>query len=208
MGYLALKIDGENIKVEGNTLFIKLNQNDENPQTNEIPLSSAKLGQTVNEKYILVAHFSDRTSALVSKDCLKYMKFGKNNNFAESDVYEWLNTEYLKELEKEFGENSVKIHETNLLSLDGLEDYGEIENEVSLLTINQYRMYRKYLKSLNNTWWLSSPNSTDSGTSGALVECVSSDGNIVNHNCKCLYCGDLGVRPYFIIDSSTLVNVN
>ena len=50
--------------------------------------------------------------------------------------------------------------------------------------------------------------STDSGTSGALVECVSSDGNIVNHNCKCLYCGDLGVRPYFIIDSSTLVNVN
>lgn len=36
MGYLALKIDGENIKVEGNTLFIKLNQNDENPQTNEI----------------------------------------------------------------------------------------------------------------------------------------------------------------------------
>ena len=34
MGYLALKIDGENIKVEGNTLFIKLNQNDENPQTN------------------------------------------------------------------------------------------------------------------------------------------------------------------------------
>lgn len=57
MGYLALKIDGENIKIEGNTLFIKLNQNDENPQTNEIPLSSAKLGQTVNEKYILVAHF-------------------------------------------------------------------------------------------------------------------------------------------------------
>ena len=70
----------------------------------------------MNEKYILVAHFSDRTSALVSKDCLKYMKFGKNNNFAESDVYEWLNTEYLKELEKEFGENSIKIHETNLLS--------------------------------------------------------------------------------------------
>ena len=191
MGYLALKIDGENIKVEGNTLFIKLNQNDENPQTNEIPLSSAKLGQTVNE-YILVAHFSDRTSALVSKDCLKYMKFGKNNNFAESDVYEWLNTEYLKELEKEFGENSVKIHETNLLSLDGLEDYGEIENEVSLLTIDQYR----------------TPNSTDSGASGVHVECVSSDGHINYHTCKCLYCGDLGVRPYFIIDSSILVNVN
>lgn len=208
MGYLELKIDGENIKVDGNTLFIKLNQNDETPQINEIPLSSAKLGQTVNEKYILVAHFSDRTSALVSKDCLKYMKFGKNNNFAESDVYEWLNTEYLKELEEEFGENSVKIHETNLLSLDGLEDYGKIENEVSLLTIDQYRMYRKYLKPLNDNWWLSTPNSTDSGTSRALVECISSDGHISYCNCKCLYCDDLGVRPYFIIDSSTLVNVN
>ena len=44
MGYLELKIDGENIKVDGNTLFIKLNQNDETPQINEIPLSSAKLG--------------------------------------------------------------------------------------------------------------------------------------------------------------------
>lgn len=208
MEYLELKIDGENIKVDGNTLFIKLNQNDETPEINEIPLSLAKLGQTVNEKYILVAHFSDRTSALVSKDCLKYMKFGKNNNFAESDVYEWLNKEYLKELEKEFGENSIKIHETNLLSLDGLEDYGEIENEVSLLTIDQYRIYRKYLKPLNNSWWLSTPNSTDSGASGVHVECVSSDGHINYHTCKCLYCGDLGVRPYFIIDSSILVNVN
>ena len=58
-----------------------------------------------------------------------------------------------------------------MLSLDGLEDYGTSIDDISLLTVNEYRKYRKILGSnLDNWWWLITPDSTPSGCSARDVQ--------------------------------------
>ena len=124
-----------------------------------------------------------------------------NNNWKTSSIRERLNNNvdgYLREVEDAFGKDKIVTHTVDLLSLDGLDDYGTSNDKISLLTIDQYRKYRKILsENINKWWWLLTPDSTSSGSSASCVRYVSSCGYVDYFHCGC----DGGVRPFFIVQS-------
>ena len=125
-------------------------------------------------------------------------EFGKNNNYANSFIREKLNNSDLaKELKEKFGDKLVPIT-TDLLSLDGLDDYGKVEGDIlAIPTLDLYRECRKYIPKVNNWWWLATPDSTPSGFGSDGVRCVNSYGCV---NCD-WYDNCEAVRPFFILES-------
>lgn len=127
---------------------------------------------------------------------LKNIQFGKNNNYKQSYVKEKLNSSKLaQQLKNEFGDRLVPIN-TNLLSLDGLDDYGNTEEEIlSIPTLDLYRECRKNITKVESSWWLSTPYSTPSGYGSDDVGYVNSDGSVDWDWYDCC----MGVRPFFIL---------
>lgn len=127
---------------------------------------------------------------------LECSEFGKNNNYAESYIRKKLNNGNLvNKLKEKFGDRLTPIS-TNLLSLDGLDDYGTVEGDVlAIPTIDLYRECRKYIPKINKWWWLATPNSTSSGCGSGGVQYVYSVGDV--DYCWCSGIG--GVRPFFIL---------
>ena len=121
-----------------------------------------------------------------------------DNNWATSKLRSYLNKEFLEKLEKEIGEGNVLGFERNLLSLDGQTEYGSCTDKVSLLTVDEYRKYRKYIPNANKWWWLISPWSTPCNDYSSTVTVVSLSG-VISNNC---YSGDGGVRPFCIFSTS------
>ena len=121
-----------------------------------------------------------------------------DNNWATSKLRSYLNKEFLEKLEKEIGEGNVLGFERNLLSLDGQTEYGSCTDKVSLLTVDEYRKYRKYIPNANKWWWLISPWSTPCNDYSSTVAVVSPSGRVLNRYCDC----NDGVRPFCIFSSS------
>lgn len=121
-----------------------------------------------------------------------------DNNWATSKLRSYLNKEFLEKLEKEIGEGNVLGFERNLLSLDGQTEYGSCTDKVSLLTVDEYRKYRKYIPNANKWWWLISPWSTPCNDYSSTVAVVSPSGIICGNSCN----GDYAVRPFCIFSSS------
>ena len=151
-------------------------------------------------EYIALEQLDNNQTAVIRKELLEenMMFDSDNNNWKISDIRKRLNEEYLKEIENAFGKDKIVDHTVDLLSLDGLEDYGTSIDKVSLLTIDQYRKYRRVLgKNLDN-WWLVTPDSTPTGYGSRCVQCVGSCGGVCCSDCRW---GDGGVRPFFILQS-------
>lgn len=169
----------------------------------DVNLLRLKAGDTFevnNIKYIVLEQLFNNQTAIIRKELLEdTMEFdSEENNWKTSSIREFLNGEYLKEIENIFGKARIVEHTVDLLSLDGLDDYGTSTDKVSLLTIDQYRKYRKTLgENLDNYWWLITPDSTYSGQSARYVQYVYSDGYVGYRDCG--YSG--GVRPFFILQS-------
>ena len=95
----------------------------------------------------------------------------------------------------------------DLLSLDGLDDYGECLDKVSILTADEYKKYRKAIDKatdgpIDEWWWLCTPDSTPSGDGSRYVRFVYSSGALGLSAANNYV---IAVRPFFILDSSTLV---
>ena len=124
-----------------------------------------------------------------------------DNNWETSKLRSYLNKEFLEKLEKEIGEGNVLGFERNLLSLDGQTEYGSCTDKVSLLTVDEYRKYRKYIPNANKWWWLISPWSTPCNDYSSTVAVVSPSGRVLNRYCDC--CD--GVRPFCILKSNIFI---
>lgn len=129
-------------------------------------------------------------------DILESSEFGGNNNYAKSYIREKLNNgELVSKLKNEFGNRLVPIS-TNLLSLDGLDDYGTVEGDIlAIPTIDLYRECRKNIPEVDKWWWISTPDSTPSGCGSGFVRCVRSGGSVDYY----WYFDVGGVRPFFIL---------
>lgn len=169
----------------------------------ELDLLSLKAGEIFKVdgvEYIVLEQLDGNQTTVIRKDLLEdNMEFDSDNNdWKTSSIREYLNGEYLEEIEKAFGKDRIVEHTVDLLSLDGLDDYGMSADKVSLLTIDQYRKYRKILGgNLDSWWWLITPDSTPSGDSLRYVQCVLSVGFVGYRDCGY----GRGVRPFFILQS-------
>lgn len=127
-----------------------------------------------------------------------------SNNWISSKLREELNTKFLKKIADELGEDAVIGFDRDLLSLDGQTEYGHCEDKISLLTVDEYRKYRKLLPNTENWWWLITPWSTPANDFSSALTVVSPSGYI-----DCGYCdGSGGVRPVCIFSSSIFESEN
>lgn len=121
-----------------------------------------------------------------------------SNNWISSKLREELNTKFLKKISDELGEDAVIGFDRDLLSLDGQTEYGHCEDKISLLTVDEYRKYRKLLPNMPKWWWLITPWSTPVNDYSSTNAVVSPSGNF----CSDYYDGGNGVRPACIFSSS------
>lgn len=203
---MQITVNETDIRIKDGKLIININSDLEKVlNSNKKVLSSVKVGDIINDKYIVLEHFVDGTTAVIRKDLLEdTMKFTEDNNdWRQSIVRKYLNSDYLREIEAEFGEDNIVEHTTNLFSMDGLDDYGTCCDKVGLFDIDQYRKYRKILgKNTGSWWWLLTPDSTPSEGSARFVRCVVRSGSVYYSDCD--YSGS--VRPFFILKSSIFVS--
>ena len=121
-----------------------------------------------------------------------------SNNWESSDLRNELNTDLRKKIEDELGDGALVEFERDLLSLDGQTEYGTCMDYVSLLSVDEYRKYRKLLPNMDEWWWLLTPYSTPCNGYSRSVAVVSPSGVIRDLSCGCNY----GVRPFCIFSSS------
>lgn len=175
-----------------------------------VKLSTMNPGDVFEDKdgegYIILGHLEGGKTAVLKKDLLEEMQFGGSNDWRDSYVREKLNSTYLESLEEKFGEENIFTHTVDLISLDGLDDYGKCRDKVSILTADEYKKYRKEIDKatdgpVNDWWWLCTPDSTPSGVESSGVRFVSSSGAL-NYGTASF---SSAVRPFFVLDSSTFV---
>lgn len=121
----------------------------------------------------------------------------RSSDWEGSQLREYLNTEFFEKISDEIGEENIITFNRDLTSIDGQTEYGECEDKVSLLTIDEYRKYRKLIPNTNYYWWLISPWSTPCNDWNRSVAVVAPAGVICGSGC-----GDFnGVRPVCIFSS-------
>lgn len=126
--------------------------------------------------------------------------FGRDNNYATSNVRDKLRKcDFARRLQDEYGDKLVPIA-TNLLSMDGFDDYGIVNGDIlALRTLDLHRECRKNIPN-NATWeWLATPESTPSNCGSDDVQYVCSNGGV--RYCWFNYCG--AVRPFFILRNNS-----
>ena len=162
------------------------------------------------EKYIVLEHFSNGTTAAIRKEPLQERRTFDfdSNSWKTSNIRRFLNNEYLEDLMEVFGEGNIMNHVTNLLSLDGLKDYGKCTDKVSLLSVGRYWRYREVIGDIlydsdkeDDSWWLITPDSTSSGFGGNDMLYVGSMGDIGCSPCNF----HRGIRPCFVLRDSVMV---
>lgn len=124
--------------------------------------------------------------------------FGKTNDWRESDIRKFLNTEFLEKIENEIGADNVIEFERNLLSLDGQTEYGSCMDKVSIISAFEYIENRKLLPNTGDWWWTLTADSTPCNNYDWCVRVVSPSGSVDYYGCNC-YCG---VRPVCIFSSA------
>ena len=127
-----------------------------------------------------------------------------SNNWISSKLRNELNTRFLKKITDELGEDAVIEFDRDLLSMDGQTEYGHCKDRISLLTVDEYRKYRKLLPNMSKWWWLITPWSTPVNDYSTTSTVVSPSGFVDNDG----YGGGYGVRPVCIFSSSIFESGN
>lgn len=121
-----------------------------------------------------------------------------SNDWRTSNLRVYLNKDFCERIANEIGEDNIVSFERDLLSLDGQTEYGICEDDVSLLTVDEYRKYRKLLPNIDEWWWLITPWSTPCNGYEKSVAVVTPSGFIRSNYCS----SRDGVRPVCIFSSS------
>lgn len=130
-------------------------------------------------------------------------KFGQNNNYAESELKEYLNEWYLDSWLNDgaFIADFVEM-EVDLTANDGLDDYGKCRCFLAPRSCEQHRKYRKLIPNPLPSEWTATAYSTASNGYISAVNIVYSDGSLVwNYACE-----THAVRPLCILNPSVLLN--
>ena len=132
------------------------------------------------------------------EDC----RFGDTNDYTKSDlrvaVDEWL---------EELGESGVNLdliepREIDLTTLDGRANYGKLEVKAAPLTLDEARMYAKFIPNSNDWSWLATGWGAPGMNGSQLAFIVGSGGGWHGGGCSYSY----GIRPALVISSSLLTS--
>lgn len=200
----------------GNNVNVTINEKDNGIQifidtvhNNRVKLSELKqydhFFDEEGDEYILCELFEDGSAAVLRANPLdKKMSFGKNNNWEESNWREYLNGDYLIELEHKFGAENIIPHKVDLTSMDGFDDYGYTIDKVAIMTFDEYREHSKEIGLVKSWQWLATPNQTPSRNDTSFVRVVGDVGRVSYSGCVWY---DYGVRPFFFLKSSSVVSL-
>lgn len=167
-------------------------------------LGDIKLGEIVKigkREYIVLNHVAEKT-LVITKDIVKKMEFGKSWDYSKSDVRDYCNRDFYKELAEVVGKENIISHKVNLTCDDGSNKNVTCNDNVSILTAENYRRYREYLPAFGKTFW------TATGITSLKEDCahtvcyVDSNDILSWSSCNCIG----GVRPFCILNSSIFVS--
>lgn len=154
----------------------------------------------------IVLESENNITRLLAKESIGDMPFDENNsnNWTNSSLRAYLNGEFLKTLIAN-GANPNAFHQDtySLIDDDGLDDYGNSIDSVGLLSVDQYRKYRRIISKLDDCWWLITPYSVESSEYSSIVRIVGADGALDYGNATC---GDIGVRPDLTLKSDIFIS--
>lgn len=188
---MTLKEFGENLK-NLNEVFEQLRKKCQKPE----------IGKTIEVAGInwLVLDKLEKGYFAISEDFYgRDREFDDNcNDWKSSDLRNELNTDLRKKIENELGVDSLVEFERDLLSLDGQAEYGTCRDYVSLISVDEYRKYRKFLPNRGKWWWTLTPDSTACNNDDTFVRVVSPSGDVRDDGCN----SSRGVRPVCIFSSS------
>lgn len=133
-------------------------------------------------------------------------KFGQNNNYAESELKEYLNEWYLDSWLNDgaFIADFVEM-DVDLTADDGLDDYGKCRCFLAPRTCEQHRKYRKLIPNPDELEWTVTAYSTESNKCSDSVYLVTATGSLCGYNYFVYYAH--AVRPLFILNPSVLLDV-
>ena len=145
-----------------------------------------------------ILEITEKGYACLADKLEERMQFDSScNNWQASDLRNYLNTEFYKQLAEAIGEENIIPFERDLLSLDGQTEYRTCEDKVSLLTVDEYRKHRALIPNADYWWWTITPDSTKCNDDTTWVAVVSASGGFSSS------CNIIGVvRPFCIFSSA------
>lgn len=154
---------------------------------------------------IVLDHLEQGTLCMVL-DSVK-CKFGQNNNYAESELKEYLNEWYLDDWLNDGAcfTDFVEM-EVDLTANDGLDDYGKCRCFLAPRTCEQHRKYRKLIPNPDELEWTVTAYSTESNKCSYDAYLVTSAGALSIIYFSYGVYSAYGVRPLFILNPSVLLN--
>lgn len=174
-------------KTEKGTFIMKLSE-----------VKNAETFKIGDVEFIKFGEENGRVTA-VTKDIQFFSCFGETNNLSKSEIIETLEKDFLPKIAEQVGEENIIDFETDLLTIDGLTDYGTMTSKVSLPTVDFYRknrdIFEKY--TIKKRFWLATANGNN-----CFVLRVSPLGYVDND----YYFNGSGVRPLCIFSSSIFVS--
>lgn len=188
---MTLKEFGENLK-KLNEAYEQLKEKYQKPEIGKtIEVAGIKwlVLDKLEKGYLVISDEFYGKSREFDTDC---------NNWDSSDLRQELNTELRRKIEEAVGEGGLLKFTRDLLSMDGQTEYGSCEDYVSLISVDEYRKYRKLLPNTGEWWWTLTPDSTKCNDDTSYIRVVSPSGYIVSLN----FVIGRGVRPVCIFSSS------
>lgn len=181
-------------------------QLEEAEKSNKVQLSELKVGGIFNLAGLnwKILDITDKGYMCLADKLENVMEFdSESSNWFASQLREYLNTELIEEIAEEIGEENIIPFNRNLLSIDGQTEYGECEDKVSLLTIDEYRKYRSLIPNMDSWWWLITPWSTPCNKNyHTSVVSVNQFGTVSYGSC-----GNYNsVRPLCVLKSNIIVS--
>lgn len=168
-------------------------------------LGGVKCGNIIklgDREFYVLGHGAE-TTAVLAKDAARRMTFGGGGDYRKSDVRDYCNGDFYKELAAVVGAENIVQHTVKLGADDGTGKGLSCKDNISILTTDLYRRYREFLPAMGDPWWTATRVSHDEDTGYTRIVCyVCSNGVLDWYDCD--FSG--GVRPFCILNSSILVS--
>lgn len=153
-------------------------------------------------KDFIVLGREDGGVAVITKEVVEYMEFGRTADYTSSAVRRYCNETFYRMLAGAIGADNILSHTVDLIADDGTGG-GFCDDFVSLITTERYRRYRKYLPALGKWWWTATRVNADMEDYARYVCYVYSLGVLCWSNSDYAVGG---VRPFCILNPALLLD--